>query len=689
MEKVKRAEHEVFDELKRLCSSRGYIHAIASICYRDNMVKYSGEMTSENLSKMYSSERLIRTEISLLIGLLVKHEIDYTTPSFSELQQYIDETEKLLEELHQSMSEGLFEGLKSEDVADQNFNPFKYGSFLREPIFYGGESAYSFQYRDLSLKKYVNDDDWLLSNKGFSIQTARDVAYGLGRYQDEKLMSLIKSLESVPKEDWSILPGFTFTSEEISRKIDIDESLIDNVLSSFAIPEGEYNDSFNTLSDFNIANALPLIRYSEDSYILFHIYSFNEALYESPFYWMCDDKKYVDSAMQFRGEFTEDLAKECLERVFGEQNVYTNVDIYKSKKENLGEIDVLALFGNRAIILQAKSKQLTIEARKGNDGQIKSDFKKSVQNSYDQGYLCAKSLLDKNSKLKTRDSVEINLPDEIKEIYIFCLVSDHYPALSFQCRQFLQFKTTNIVNPPFVMDVFTIDVMTEMLRSPLRFLSYVNRRTNYSDKLLSAHEMTILSYHLKQNLWVDQKYDMIVLEDDINTDLDVAMLVRREGIAGKETPDGILTRMKDTKIGKIISEIEYSPNPSLIDLGFMLLSLGEDALISIDNGIEKITKLARDDGKPHDVTIGVGAGSTGLTIHSNDKLIFAAIPKLEAHCAARKYTQKAFSWYGLCILPEDSSLRFGLNLQYKWEWDLGMEYATKNLPKSKNLDSLS
>ncbi len=45
---------------------------------------------------------------------------------------------------------------------------------LREAIFYGGESGYSFQYRDLSVKKSAADNDWLTSHKNFSIQSARD-----------------------------------------------------------------------------------------------------------------------------------------------------------------------------------------------------------------------------------------------------------------------------------------------------------------------------------------------------------------------------------------------------------------------------------------------------------------------------------------------------------------------------------
>ncbi|AHB99124.1 hypothetical protein [Francisella orientalis] len=39
--------------------------------------------------------------------------------------------------------------------------------------------------------------------------------------------------------------------------------------------------------------------------------------------------------------------------------------------------------------MQAKSKKLTLEARKGNDKLLADDFKKAIQDSYNQGYECA------------------------------------------------------------------------------------------------------------------------------------------------------------------------------------------------------------------------------------------------------------------------------------------------------------
>jgi hypothetical protein len=61
----------------------------------------------------------------------------------------------------------------------------------------------------------------------------------------------------------------------------------------------------------------------------------------------------------------------------------------------------------------------------------------------------------------------------VTEIYILCVVSDHYPSLHFQTRQFLKYEETDVIQPPLVLDVFALDALTEMLPSPLRFLSYV------------------------------------------------------------------------------------------------------------------------------------------------------------------------------------------------------------------------
>ena len=70
-----RSEQAIFDDLTKLCSSPGYVHAIAYLCFRDNVIRYSDELKPEDMQQLFSKSRLIRTEISTLIGLLLKAEI--------------------------------------------------------------------------------------------------------------------------------------------------------------------------------------------------------------------------------------------------------------------------------------------------------------------------------------------------------------------------------------------------------------------------------------------------------------------------------------------------------------------------------------------------------------------------------------------------------------------------------------
>ena len=39
--------------------------------------------------------------------------------------------------------------------------------------------------------------------------------------------------------------------------------------------------------------------------------------------------------------------------------------------------------------------------------------------------------------------------------------------------------------------------MTEMLASPLRFLSYLGLHARFGDQFMFSHELTLLSYHLR------------------------------------------------------------------------------------------------------------------------------------------------------------------------------------------------
>lgn len=680
-----RTEEEIFADLAKICRSPGYIHAIAYLCVTNTIVSYSEALTAEDLQPLYSSSRLIRTELSTLIGLLIQGEFSYSIPHPDVLQTYIDRTKALLEEMHAALAGLAFHNFNPENLSDPKFQPFTQGKDFREMIFYGGESAFSFQYRDFTLKKYAEDDQWLIANKGFSIGEAREVVQAIEKIRNKKVHFTWQGFRHIPLENFTFLPGLTIHVAEVAEITGVSESTTEKVLDAFALPVDERNREFRSLQDFNATNATPLLRKSTDEYILFQQYSLDESLYESPFYWMGADGKYSAAASENRGKFTEDFCRERLELVFGKSNVYPNVSIVESKGRIHGEIDVLVVFGDRAVVVQAKSKQLTLEARKGNEGQIRGDFKKSVQDSYDQGSLCAVSLNDPRFSLVNADGQELVFSYELKEIYILCVVADHYPALNFQVPQFLRCQKTDLILPPLILDVFSLDATTEMLQSPLYFLSYVHRRVNYTEKILASHEMTILSFHLKQNLWLKDEFDLYWLEDDFVDDLEIAMTVRREGIEGRDTPEGILTRFQTTALGRIVQQIEEIPEPAAIEFGYMLLTLGEETFLNLEKLIEKMGNLSEQDGQNHDFTIAFESADAGLTIHCNSDPDSVALPLLQKHAEVGKYRQHASKWFGVCIEPSDLLFRFILSLDFNWQQNESMDSYIQNLPAPVNL----
>jgi len=680
-----RSEEEIFSELEILCTKSGYIHAIAYLQWEYNFVifKNKDKITIEEFGKHDPFTKLIRNEILVLVGLLAKNKIDYTLPSQKTINDYIEETKKLLEELHHSIVGNPLESLDFNTINKDNIpNPFQEAKNLREPIFYGTESAFMFQYYEFAVEKYKHDNMWLMENRGFTLEDGRIIIEAIIEASNMR----VNLLHFLPKiqidyEDTK-LPIFTFTVDEIANITDIKQSVIKNFVSCFVLPNNCINHQYISVDTLNKMNFYPIIQYEENEYILLQHYSLAEAFYESPFFWFLEDESYKDIAMQHRGEFTEEFIEKKLISIFGENNVFSNVNIFDNKNK-IGEIDTLVIYAERAIIVQAKSKKLTHNARQGKDEYLKDDFKKAVQDAYNQGFTCAKELEENRHKFIDKNQKRIILPNNIKDIFIFCVTSEHYPALAFQSMQLLEYTETARIKAPFVMDIFLMDIMVEMLSTPLFFLSYVDRRVFYNNRIIAAHELTILAYHLSQNLWFDDD-TALWITDDVANELDLVMLSRRTGIPGPKNISGILELYKQNNFGKIIQNIEKSEEAQIIEFGFFLLQLSSTAIDQINYLMEEMLKKAKKDGKNHDFVLGFNDLSCGITFHTNYDSEYEAVSRLKDHCEVRKYATKAHKWYGICLHPDNLNIRFGLTLNKAWSYDYKLEQQVNRLNNSKN-----
>jgi hypothetical protein len=684
MHATHRSEAEVFEDLATLTAQPGYVHAMAGICYRDNLVSFQGEHKPSDLEHLFDRKRLNRNEITTLLGLMLRHPLDLTEVDEATLRSYASRTDELMGELHDNMTGLMIGELMPQAQQGTAMSDFWKGAMMKEPIFYGTESAYSFQYRDFFAEKHAPDDGWLVRAMGFSSAQALRVASAMCSLMDARAtngtrLSGETKIGELPAA--SVLEFFEFTAQEIAQRSGKELAVVEAVFKALTF-SGD-NGQFNEVGDFNQVAATPLLPTGRDSVLLFSHYAIYEALYESPFFWMHQDTDYRQQASDNRGAFTEQFSQRRLAAVFGKANVHTNVNLYEGKRI-VAEADVLVIFGDRIIIVQAKAKKLTLAARKGNDGQIKADFAAAIQKAYDQGAECATAILSGKCRLEDDRGQAVVLPEKVKEIYPFCVVSDHYPALAFQTSQYLKYSADEIVRPPFVMDVFLLDVLAEMLDTPLRFLSYIRMRLESTHKLMMGHELTALAYHLRCNLWLEDEYDMVMLEDSIAADLDSAMTVRREGLPGQRVPPGILTKMKGTYYERLLEQIERRPDPAVLELGFTLLSMGEESCNSVHQAIEGLIKMAKMDGRRHDFVLGMTEPGTGICFHCNPTPSEAAIRTLELHCAKRKYVQRTANWFGVSVGLQ-GEIQFGITLEFPWEQSSEMDDLTREMKTSSSL----
>lgn len=682
MVKKYRTEQEVFADLESLCKEDGFIYAYSILCTRDNfMIKKLGDESLDSIQKWYSPERLIRNELNTLQGLMIKRKQELDPIDTDRIMIQVARADSLLKEIHDSMTfhpenmklmvDSWGRGESFSDSLLQNPN------MLRETIFYSSESAYDFQYKEFAKLKFFHDKEWLSRNKGFDAEEAVlivDSLIEITKYNIENLHSkkmCPSSMLDIYKIDIDALASKTnLSNEKISSFINTMTSIKENV-------------NFKCISDMNESKITPIVKIGSN-YYLFHHYTLLEAIYESPMFWIRDeDKKYLKTAEKNRGTYTEDLTKSILIKIFGEDNVYSNIDIFDEKKSKtkIGEIDLLVIFGGKALIFQAKSKALTLQARRGNIDILKSDFFKGIQKAYNQAVECSVALHKGAVILKDENGNKIDLKTRLTRFYPITITSEYYPAITFQSNQFLK-RTSDYsyINEPFVMDVFFLDILSEFLDSPLYFISYIDRRSNYFDTFIASSEYPILSHHLKTNLWLDGEYSVGFLDESLAADLDDAILARRSDWQGKKTPTGILTKYQNTFFEKIIKAIETKDYEKSVDFGLSLLKLSEKAINDFNLSIKTLVNRTKQDNKTHDFSLFFE--KFGLTCHvaniTNKAEFEEASIRLQYHIDVKKYIKKSKFWYGILINASNNEAILISMMDFEWKKDLEFE---KNIPQ--------
>lgn len=671
-----RPQHEVFADLENICQQTGFIHVLAALVFENNFHSVKMEEKFPKIQDQYDDKKLIRNELSVLHGLMLRREVEFEALNEDAINEQKRQCYELLEELHGSFySQALREGklLTNKDTF------FSHPDIFRESIFYAADSSFYFQQHAFAVERYQNDNDWLKKNVGFTIEEAARISEAIILNTHIQAQALQAGFFDTPATEICLV-AFSIGVTDLCKMSGIEEAKVRSFIEKFSVSTTPSNGQYQTVDDYNFAKSHPLIRCPDDKVCLLQSHSLCESLYVSPFFWMQQDSQYKTVARGNRGAFLETKILERLRRVFGPNNVFENVEIFRGKKA-IGEIDVLVVYIDRLIIVQAKSKTLTLKAQQGSFTHLEDDFKKAIQNAYDQAFSCASEILNGGVRLKKSDGSLLSLPDEIVEVFPVCAIADHYPSLYFQTRQFLKTSTKKKVNPPYIMDVFLLDVITEFLTHPIRMLDYLNKRTQYNETVLGNNDFAVFGYHLSYNLHKDPKYTTMMLHDDIAWEVDKAFISRRERGEVEVLPTGVLTEFQATPYGDIIDFLEGFEEPGVVELGYLLLSYDGASIDGINRGIEQLSRQARQSDRVHDFTVGGPEG--GITYHISKTPSRSRVDYLLNHAEIRKYSTKAQEWFALSgTIGSGEPIDTISFLKGRWKRSAELDHKLSRMPKT-------
>ncbi len=613
----------VLRDLESLASTRGYMHVLAEITSRDLFLDIHEAAT------INWRERITYQELTLMVGLTLKAApLSYDELLEDELNKLVDKTRSLLEELHRSYNDQFFQVMSevvkadggmealpalSEKKKDEHFKKlFGSSASMIEATFYDDSGSYDFQFLEMAPRLYQYDTVWL-TKAGMDFGKAAHIYHSLKYmvqamhhgYTHPELVDAVHKGGSLRAMDEFAFPkSLLFKAVNDHGKkdgIEVSETELNKFLELFsAKPEDQFKD-FTGPGDLNIVSIKPIIEIGNDIYFIPVSFNLAEAIYQSPAYWMRQDAAYLETAAKNRGNANEQITYEYFQKIFGEL-AFKSLKVVKGKK-TLTDIDVMGVIGSVAVVVQNKGKKMTIEALRGNEEILKSDFKQAIQSAYNQGIQSRDVVLGEESyKFIDEDGNEVVLPQGIEQVHILCVTADVYPAALHQLSVYLEKEKDQPW--PVAMSLFDLDAITTYLNDPYEFAFYIKQRVELTEFTKSSGEMAYLGYHLKQGLFKPDGADMFMIDQDYAQLVDADYMYRKGQLPEPSKDHPLISDWSNKDYDQLLHELKNNvDDPKLTDIIFYLKTIPPHIMDGITQVIKRTRKKAEKDGLPHNFSM--------------------------------------------------------------------------------------
>jgi len=523
----------------------------------------------EDIVSRHPTENYSDEELAFICWLILKYgcKIDGKIPSSESFKKKCNEVWSIFQNIHQNI------------LAKSPF---------QEVIFYSESWAYYFQYINFFISRYRNDDAWIIENKGFSLESARKIILAI---QEKR----IEYFSNIP--DWGFEERLLYMFESFFIRIDdlkipdISKEEVHNFLNTFSVTPTEWNQDFENISDKNEFYSRPIIKFDGNHYFLPMISFLGKAMYQEPIFWMWSDPKYSELAKKHRWDGSEEMTYEILKDVFGIEKTFKNINVMVGKRRET-DADVLCFVGDKAIIVQVKSKTLTVTSRQWDEKSIESDYDKAIQGALIQGHKVRDALLQEGFSFENADWSKFIPPCKIDEAFVLCVTSDNFPS-SMMIWKLLAIDPVESDVIPMVTSIFDLQVIAYYLRDPFEFLFYMKQRFLFSKHIISQSELAILWTHLRQGLHLE-KDQWLYIDESMWNVISPHFLQAHGQLPESEKVDHPRNPWKNSHFEKLVELLKTSGERWFTDAILLLYSLSSEASDQIFELIEDIKKNLRE-----------------------------------------------------------------------------------------------
>ena len=383
--------------------------------------------------------------------------------------------------------------------------------------------------------------------------------------------------------------NYLIDSDEISSQLNIEEGIVDNVLSYFSYEFGDLNDKEKEY--FFLENPVwkkPVISSHRGYYCVLPQLFFSFVLNILDEIVEEIDKEALHKR---RSDYLENKIEEVVNRRFPESHVVTGVKWELDGTQY--ETDLIAFIDSHAIIIEVKSHRISKSALRGAPGRIKRHLEEILIEPGIQSYRLEQKLNELSINGSPYDSLLEKLPVDIHSIKKVLRVSVSLEDFAMLQANLRLFEETGWLPNDFVpcpsMNLADFETLFDFLEHPVQIIHYLLRRTELEGKVkFMGDELDFMGLYITTLLNVEDMVcdDTEIVISGMSEPLDKYYISRDQGILIDKPKPKISPLFK-----KIFCKLEERATPRWTEIGSILNRFPPDDQNKLIRYIKDLSKV--------------------------------------------------------------------------------------------------